>query len=345
MIRSPNPSALMRTVFRWQNVVVALSMILVARSGAGDGALHAMRGAYENNVSVAEYSLGAKHDLGSPTLSLDSTKDCQVLYAWGVEFEQDGRDQEAYDTLRKFVESCPWHPYAPNAFGTMDGPASHLASKDPAIWNQYREWLESVLYLNTINPQYFCACVESISGTMYSDADTTFILRLEGTNRSLAIIKWLLDNTDCDTAMNRMDYDQSRASQIATWKLDTSKPLDTTLPSMHDLGLDTLLAKHALYQNQKSVKLGSDVVTSAIAAPNPTNTGTVLAFGMAQSAYVRVELYDLLGNIARNSSFEQYLGVGNHSVPIDMSALPSGTYYARIVTAYGETRTVKIVRE
>ena len=185
---------------------------------------------------------------------------------------------------------------------------------------------------------------------MSSISDTTHLLSLEATNRSLAVLKWLIDHSDCDTTMFKREYDEGRASQLETWHADTTiGHLDTTLPPLSSLGgLDTLLAKHALFQNQKGIVYSSDLITAAIATPNPTNTGPVLTFGMAQNAYVRIELYDLLGNVAardgRSTQFEQYMSAGNHSVPIDMSALPAGTYYARIVTAYGETRTVKIVK-
>ena len=185
---------------------------------------------------------------------------------------------------------------------------------------------------------------------MSSLSDTTHLLSLEATNRSLAVLKWLIDHSDCDTTMFKQEYDESRSSQLETWHADTTiGHLDTTLPPLSSLGgLDTLLAKHSLYQHQQSIVDGPDIIASAVATPNPTNTGTVLTFGMSHAAYVRVEVYDVLGVPStehRVPRFEQYLGAGNHSVPIDMSALPAGTYYARIVTAYGETRTVKIVKE
>src|SRR5207249_3558901 len=109
---------------------------------------------------------------------------------------------------------------------------------------------------------------------------------------------WLMQNTSCDSATHDIfaEYNSTRRSQRESWLNDTTVPYDTTLPSMAELGLDTLLAKHFLFQNQKSVKRGPDILTTVTAAPNPTGTGTTLTFGMRETAYVRLEMFDVLGS-------------------------------------------------
>jgi hypothetical protein len=54
---------------------------------------------------------------------------------------------------------------------------------------------------------------------------------------------------------------------------------------------------------------------------------------------------DLLGNRVSSSGFESLFEPGNKAVPISLHGLAAGTYFARVVTAYGEVQTVKLVKE
>jgi hypothetical protein len=87
------------------------------------------------------------------------------------------------------------------------------------------------------------------------------------------------------------------------------------------------------------------IISSATAYPNPFGEGTVVSFSTSREAYVKVELFDVLGNAVAATSFESVLQSGNHSVPIATHNLAAGTYYARILTTYGEVQTVKLVKE
>lgn len=253
--------------------------------------------------------------------------------------------QMEYDTLKKFVEQCPHSSDAGFAFYMMTTAVNRLGNSGQRR-TDYFEWLKSVLYLNTADSWYFCSVVEEIASELTLPEHLP-----EGTgyNYPLTVYQWLLLNTNCDSSSVAHLYGTGRNAQLRDWKnAGQSYPLDTTLPPLSNWGLDTLFAKHFQFVNQ-NVKHGPDILTTATASPNPTGSGTVLTFGMAQTAYVRVELFDVLGTVVRGPSsavrgFEEYLGVGNHSVPLDMSTLPSGTYYARLTTAYGETRTVQIVK-
>jgi serine protease AprX len=88
-----------------------------------------------------------------------------------------------------------------------------------------------------------------------------------------------------------------------------------------------------------------DIISNAIASPNPIGNGTVISFSTNKEAYVKIEVFDLLGNVVTATSFESVLQSGNHSVPIATHNLAAGTYYARILTTYGEVQTVKLVKE
>jgi hypothetical protein len=115
---------------------------------------------------------------------------------------------------------------------------------------------------------------------------------------------------------------------------------------MADLGLDTLLARHSLYASV--VPQPESIILSATASPNPVSTGTIITFGLSQEAYVKINLFDILGHGVAGSGREGFEGLfqpGNHEVPLSLQGLPSGTYYARILTAFGSVATVKLVKE
>src|SRR5581483_1862201 len=128
----------------------------------------------------------------------------------------------------------------------------HLRYSDTSIYFEYRKWLESVLHLNTWDPGYFCTAVAQLAGTFQSVSDTNESLYWKYLDRNLAITQWLWENDgQCDTDGLKAGYNQTRAVMREQWSNDTTVPMDTTLPSMHDLGLDTVLAKHFLYLSIK----------------------------------------------------------------------------------------------
>ena len=291
-------------------------------------------------------AIGSKGETPKPASMPQSPATyCDTLFGNGIyAYPPNKQWQKCYDTLRKFIEYCPNYPQSYRAFNQMTTAVQALADPSDAIYDSYRSWLESVLYLNTIDPEYFCACVEAMP--FPDPADSTPALIQRGTNRQLAVIRWLLQNTNCDTAGLRRDYNMSRKYQFMVHAADSADgnyyPLDTTLPSMLDLGLDTLLQRHFLYSVSKHPQ---GFIAHVSASPNPLRSGTVISFGISKEAYVKIEVFDILGNRVSSAGFESLFEPGNKSVPISLQGLPSGTYFARIVTAYGEVQTVKLVKE
>jgi hypothetical protein len=88
-----------------------------------------------------------------------------------------------------------------------------------------------------------------------------------------------------------------------------------------------------------------EIISNATANPNPTTSETVISFGVSQEAYIKIQLFDVLGQEVSSVSGESLFEPGNTSVPISLAGLPGGTYYARIMTNYGEVQTVKIVKQ
>ena len=290
---------------------------------------------------------GGTGDIAPPAkvilqLAMDSGVACGDLLEKGYEFMKNHQNQQCYDSLQKFIETCPLWLNSSRAFGYMTAAVQGL-QRDTSIWARYRGWLESVLYLNKVDPEYFCSCVEAISGTLYDSRDTTLEQNWKASNRTLAVWQWLLHRTTCDTSMLRRDYQNARKSAYEQWLNDTTLHLDTTLPSMKDLGLDSILNLH----------LGVNLTHSPYAAmlagfsvsTNPFTSSTALLFDLDKMAYVRYEVYDELGRMLIGDGSGHSYEAGKHQIPIEMKSFATGAYYLRVSLGDGEVRTIKLVRK
>ncbi|MCO6479292.1 MAG: T9SS type A sorting domain-containing protein, partial [Phaeodactylibacter sp.] len=77
--------------------------------------------------------------------------------------------------------------------------------------------------------------------------------------------------------------------------------------------------------------------------PNPTKGQVVTSFNLIESSEVQASIVNLLGETLST----QYLGrlpAGKHIEPADVSTLPNGIYFMRIM-ANGQSRTVKFVKK
>jgi hypothetical protein len=142
--------------------------------------------------------------------------------------------------------------------------------------------------------------------------------------------------------MLRGEYVQGRLSQLQSWLNDTTVALDTTLPSMHQLGLDSILNLHL------GVPLARSPFASELASftmsQNPFKTTTTFHFDLDRETYMKAEVYDELGRMVIGDGSGHSYDPGKHQIPIDLSGFASGAYYLRISLGDGETRTIKMVK-
>ncbi|HET6402942.1 MAG TPA: T9SS type A sorting domain-containing protein [Candidatus Kapabacteria bacterium] len=267
--------------------------------------------------------------------NVDSCQLLDLIVSWYI--NQENFDT-AYDTGRYFVLHCPGNPRAFSDFG-----GTFAASQVQTIQGKLalRQFLLNLLPAATAGGN-FCSCVGDLIYT-FTGTDPELNDKIQ-----LSIIKFLLDQQACQGNNDgyAFDYQNARRDQIIHWidtaKMDSMQYFDSTLFSMHDLGLDSVLK----YAGLLGVKDGKEsIVSNGSAYPNPTGEGTILSFGTSKEAYVLIELFDVLGHKMETAHFESVLQPGNHEVPIPLQGLPSGTYYARIQTTYGEAQTVKLVKE
>src|SRR5689334_21379863 len=113
------------------------------------------------SVSTYAQSRDSRHaNGGAELLSFDSS-DCMKQQAYGRGLEQDGFTQQAYDTLRNFIENCYELDYAPHVFGFIGAAVGGLHVRLDTAWSPntdkwliYRKWLFKVLYLRTDTEWY-----------------------------------------------------------------------------------------------------------------------------------------------------------------------------------------------
>ena len=275
-----------------------------------------------------------------------SATSCGMLYNKAYAYENGQYWRMCYDTSMVLVEQCPNDPNAVLAFSMMTSSMQRLGNTS-ALRQAYWDWLKSVLYLNTTDPQYFCSCLRAMGNTVPIPPDTGWGNVSRATNYPLAIMQWIMMNTDCDKPRQPLwkSYEAARETQREQWQNDTSLyALDTTLPTMQQLGIDTLLAKHFKYAHVEGKPFPSIVPEYALSR-NPFENATTLRFTLTEASYERVDVLDVLGREVWSEGDGHLLDPGEHTIPIDMSTAPSGTYYLRITLGTGEVRTIKMVKE
>ena len=274
-----------------------------------------------------------------------SGSSCKMLYNEMSDYSPNSAWQMEYDTGMAFVDQCPNDPNSYWGFHYMTEAVSELGNSD-ALRAKYLAWLKSVLYVNTTNPEYFCWDVEAIAGELPISHDTTPGTVSKMTNNTLSVIAWLMRNTTCDTPALWDQYQVSRRSQRQDWLNDTNAyPLDTTLPSMADLGLDTLLNEHFQYVSGVAPDNFNQIVPTFGVSENPFTKVTGLWFDLSQSTYLGIQVFDLEGRPVIGDGSGIVYSPGAHDIPIDLRDYPAGSYYLRVALGTGEVRTIKLIKD
>ncbi len=247
------------------------------------------------------------------------------------------------DTMEHYVETCAKvdSNYI-EGIGLLWSAAGW--SGGPGFWQTLRTWLESVMGRDK-SQTWLCTMLGDIQNT-YENQDPSDY------NDAVAVLDYEICCSPCTThdSAYESSFWQDRAGLRIQEDIvfqDTVRdslltPIDTSEPTMHDLGLDSLVQ----YFGELGVQNASaeNIITNPSAYPNPTGDGTVISFGTTKGAYVIIALYNVLGQQAASQGFQNMMQPGNHEVPISLQGLPSGTYYARIQTSFG-IQTVKLVKE
>jgi hypothetical protein len=295
------------------------------------------------------------HRKGAQPMSVLTDTSCQAKYGLGVEWigsggAPNGDSQDfiqAYRCLRSFCETCYDTINSWRGISQLTVSVDEMGG-DQTKYENYREWLKSVLWLNRTDPMWYCSCVGAIAHTYIWDSAA------KGTdyNAMISICRFMTQYKKCpmdstfyqvnDTAIATQRYDEWYDTCVLLHHDTSVFKQDTTIPSIHDLGLDVLLGPPAAASSPAPYK---STIGALIANPNPFRDEATVTVELGQSAYVSFQVFDILGRVVQGDFKGTVLSPGQQSFTIDGSKLPSGTYYARITTPTGDTRMVKLTKE
>jgi hypothetical protein len=277
----------------------------------------------------------------SPQSKLDKDS-CTLLRNIGYGLVQDHYYRQGYDTLRRYVETCPNQSGSWRAFDRIGEAFSYLSAHDSSMFLSYREWLLSVLYLNTTEPLYYCADVEQIMSTFSYNGPT----RGYDINAGLAITRFIADSTNCQLTPDSLwwvGYNNLRRDQYHHWQ-DTVNPvdsmthkLDTTLPSMAELGLSKILQRPQAVA--PTHKFNSSFALRIVESSGRKEIDAVL--NVPEISNVKIELLDILGRVAQSIPIRLF-NPGANPISLKSDDLPNGTYFVRASALNGDVITARV---
>lgn len=275
--------------------------------------------------------------------SQDGEDTCGLLFQKGRSLRGGSDDRKGYDTLRYAMEQCANYKYSPSYFLSINGDVANM-SNDTLRFVDYREWLKKVLYLNTQDPNYYCADVQSIMFSMQY-----FSGRGYDYNGSLAILKYVIESGKCPKQFFP-NYDSlwpgTRRDQYHNWRDSVhdsiATPFDTTLPSIESLNLQILYGPQYIVHEREVID--AQAIKSFTASKNPFASSTELQYSLRSTAAVRLEIYDALGKEVYSDQLG-FRSPGDYTLKLSTALWASGSYYARLSSLVGGVVSIKLVRE
>ena len=281
---------------------------------------------------------------GLPVADLVTDSSCGYLLYLGTGLSQSGNYDSSLKILESYIQTCAMQNTSWTAFHWVGNDMYNL-DKSQSHYIEYREWLKSVLYLDT-GTQYYCSDANEIIGTLQWFNDS---LGWDD-NGMCAIIKYIIQSNKCPDLDSILwsHYVADRKGQYQHWqdtvRVDTTiYKLDTTLPTLEDLGLGILRGPQNSVVSPKDFGQLSAIVLHS--SENPFKSETEIWYDLKESRLIRFGIYDQLGREYTSHSLSKLQHPGRQTITIDGADLPSGIYYARVSAFDGEVRTLKIVKE
>jgi hypothetical protein len=273
-----------------------------------------------------------------PQSILSNTDSCGNAFGAVFLWEQNYENYDsAYDTMQWYIRHCYPNANAGQTWGAYNDSWSavlNIPGGRDSIFNfvLYGLGLRS-------DDEWFCFGVPLLQ-VKYVEPNGVTNYRA-----CRAIDRFLMDNPRCawNYDADSTDYSNLLRVQWNYWSdTATSGVFDSTIPTLHDLGLDTLLsfASVAVYET-----LGPQIIMSASITENPFQNSTSVSLSIGREAYLHIGVYNVLGQQVPGAGFDGVFEQGSRDIPINMSNAPPGAYYVRISTANNETQTLKLTKE
>jgi hypothetical protein len=310
-----------------------------------------------------------KKSLPMMVLSVDTPMThCDSLLTIGYYDQEDGQMQNGYDTLRLFMEQCPF--YVGNKYNAgvasyqvfvyVDAAVSGWTGGGAGRWLDFLSWLKQVLYLNP-DTQWYCDDVsDMISALQDDEAAQEAALGYVISSGKCPALEFATEYNSAsywrhyfwlDSVVGK--YDTAVPYGVYAWWVDSlvnkdtlANPYDSTIPSLQQENLQILLGPQFANSVGASSPITSEALLSAQLLENPMQNEIAVSYQMGRTALVTMELRDVLGRSVPIANAKYQLEQpGDHNAAIPAPNLPSGTYYLRITTDVGDAITLKIVKE
>ncbi len=240
-----------------------------------------------------------------------------------AEMESNFEYCQAYDTMRYwYIPKCYSIALASATAGALGSSAgcTSLASVDSNL--SYRGFLIHCLTLRN-DAEWFCAFVADLVGT-YSDTNH---LSIPDYRAQRGIIQYLINNPRCadDEGGNEQGYQQLLYTQYQIW-VDTSTPgesFDSTVPTMQDLGLDSVL----IINGQAGVTYAMPtpaIINSASVIENPFQNSTSILLSVGRESYITIAVYNVLGQQIAGAGYAGVFEQGSRTIPFRYDKCSAG---------------------
>ena len=288
---------------------------------------------------------------------------CDSLLNRGSLTLNDGYCHNAYDTLRLFMEQCPFYvggrynsgTDAVGIFCNVTGAVSCWSAGGQVRWSGYLEWLKSVLYRNPDTAWYCEDIHQMITAVEYDESAKLAIIQYVTSTGKCIGGFWPILYHSASQGKHQQWYDSlynAFAKKYGTYFWQDSvnedtlrNPYDSTYGTIDDHGL-SILRGPQFASATPSGPMSSTALLDARLLDNPMNGEIAISFEMGRTALVTMELRDILGRIVPIANAKYLLeDPGSHTARLPLPNLPSGTYYLRVSTDTGESKTLKVVKQ
>jgi hypothetical protein len=248
----------------------------------------------------------------------------------------------AYDTMKWYITHCYQTANADDTWGTFGDSFDSVGQTAPGREAAFNFILYG-LGLRS-DDEWFCQGVPLLA----IGYDSGPFGQTPDYRADRAIYKYLMNNPRCayNYTNDSGEYGILLTTQWQIWT-DTSAPgstFDSSLPTLQDLGLDTLLAINAKAGVTFALPTPA-IINSASITENPFENSTSVALSVGREAYVTIGVYNVLGVQVAGVGYAGVFEQGSRTIPLDMTNAPPGAYYVRISTAGSEVQTLKLTKE
>jgi hypothetical protein len=369
--------------------VTSVSLVDVSNNYWGGGSFVGTNVTYTGGTGLSSQDISrgfvcssglTTHEKGNLPLSIplgslgdtNSMTHCDSLLSNGYDYLLDGQMEQSYDTLRLFLEQCPFYMGNKYNGGVPSWEAFIYAGSAFSGWTQggvgrfpdFMSWLKKVLYYNP-DTNWYCNDVDEMLTAAYSDETVEviceYIIQSGKCPGLAAYFQETLTAVIQDRHKAWLDS-LGRAFMIKEDSLGMEGPqlwadsigadtlahpfTDTTVPTLFQDSLEILLGPQYASSVGASSPISSQALLSVQLLENPMKDEIDVSYEMGRTALVTMELRDVLGRAVPIANAKYQLEQpGSHTAAIPAPNLPPGVYYLRVTTDVGDAITLKIVKQ